>query len=357
MSAAGNHAGNDQELARRTLGRMIGGFHTTALLYTAARLGLADRLRDGPKNSEELASLVGAHGPTLRRLMRALVEIGVLWEAEEGRFGLTPLGALLQEDTPGSLRSVAIIYGDTFGQAWGSLLHSVRTGQTAFEHVFGAPFFDYFAQHPAESEAFNQTMASLSATIAADVVARYDFSGMRKVVDVGGGHGALVAAILKANPQTTGILFDLPAVLAGARDRVAAEGLSERCELVGGDFFEAVPRGGDAYLLKWILHDWDDERALRILRNCRQAMTAPARLLVLEVVLPDRSPASPAGAVNDINMLVLTGGRERTESEYRAMFAAAGFQLVRLFPTGAHGVFGTPMSILEAVPVDAPGDA
>jgi O-methyltransferase/methyltransferase family protein len=357
MAMADDSEPLDQEAARRTLGRMIGGFHSTAILYAAARLGLADRLGDGPKSSEELAPLMGADAPTLRRLMRALVELGVLSEAEEGRFGLTAMGALLREDAPGSLRSVAVIYGDTFGQAWRSLVHSVRTGETAFEHVFGAPFFDYFAGHPEESEAFNQTMASLSATIAADVVARYDFSSVRKVVDVGGGHGALVAAILKANPRASGVLFDLPAVLAGARDRITAAGLGERCELVGGDFFAAVPAGGDAYLLKWILHDWDDERALRILRNCRQAMTQEARLLVVEVVLPDRTPSRPAGAVNDINMMVLTGGRERTESEYRGMFGAAGFQLNRVLPTGAHGVFGTQMSVIEGVAGDGSDDA
>jgi hypothetical protein len=343
------------ETPQRRLGRMIGGFHTTQLITTAARLGLADRLRNGVRSAQELAPAVGAHAPSLHRLMRALVEIGVLEDAGEGRFGLTELGRLLQEDAPGSMRSVALVYGGEFYQAWASLLESMRTGETAFDRVFGAPFFDYYARHPEEGEAFDRTMASLSAAMGDGVVAAYDFSGMGTLVDVGGGKGGLLTAVLKANPTLSGILFDQPAVIEGAREQIGAAGLSERCRLVGGDFFAAVPEGGDAYLLKWILHDWDDERSIRILRSCRRAMGEQARLLIMEVVLPDRMPPQPVGAAIDVHMLALTGGRERTESEYRALLAAGGFQLTRIVPTDARSqIFGTAVSIIEGVPVQTP---
>lgn len=355
MATDETSAAPDPETPQRRLGRLIGGFHTTQLLYTAARLGLADRLRDGPRRAEELAPALGAHAPSLHRLLRALVEIGALEDAGEGRFGLTELGRLLQEDAPGSMRPVALVYGGEFYRAWASLLESVQTGETAFERVFGVPFFDYYAQHPEEGEAFDRTMASLSAAMGDRVAAAYDFSGIGTLVDVGGGKGALLAAILKANPGVRGMLFDQPAVIAGAQARIAAEGLAERCRLVGGDFFEAVPPGGDAYLLKWILHDWDDERSVRILQNCRQAMTERARLLVVEVVLPDRTPPRPVGAAIDVHMLALTGGRERTESEYRALLAAGGFRLTRIVPTEARSqIFGAAVSVIEGAPVRTP---
>jgi SAM-dependent methyltransferase len=344
----------DRETPRRALGRMIGGFHTTALIGVAARLGLADLLGEGSRHSEELAPRLGAHAPSLRRLMRALVEIGVLSEAGDGRFSLTPLGRLLREDAPGSLRSVAIVYSESFYHAWGALLHSVQTGETAFEAVLGAPFFDYFARHPDEGEAFDRTMAGLGVEIAAQTVSAYDFSRFGRVVDVGGGQGTLIAALLKTNPRVTGVLFDLSAVVAGARSRMEAQGLLDRCELVAGDFFEAVPPGGDAYLLKWIIHDWDDERSTRVLRNCREAMAEQSRLLLIETVLPDRIASEPAGAGLDVHMLVLTGGHERTESEYRALLASCGFQLTRIVPTLARSpVFGAAVSLIEAMPVAA----
>jgi hypothetical protein len=213
MADHDNHQDAEAEAARRALGQMIGGYHASQLVHVAARLGLADRLRDGPRRSEELASAVGANARALHRLMRALVEIGLLVEGEDGRFDLTLMGRCLQEDAPNSLRAAAICYGDAFYRAWGGLIDTVRTGETAFERVLGIPFFDFYCQHPEEGAAFNGTMATLSRVIAGAVVAAYDFSGIRTVVDVGGGHGALLAAVLKAHPAMTGILFDLPVVI------------------------------------------------------------------------------------------------------------------------------------------------
>jgi hypothetical protein len=354
MGTREDHTEADAGAARRALGQMIGGYHASQIIYVAARLGLADRLRDGPRRSDELAPLLGANAAALHRLMRALVEIGVLVEAGEGQFDLTTMGRFLQDDAPNSLRAPAICYGDTFFRAWGALLHSVQTGETAFEHVFGLPFFDYFTRNPEQGEAFHGTMATLSRVIAGAVVAAYDFSGLRTVVDIGGGQGTLLATILKANPHTSGLLFDLPEVIPGARALMEAEGLSDRCRLVAGDFFEAVPEGGDAYLMKWIIHDWEDERSVRILRSCRRTMNATSRLLLVEAVMPDRVTAGPSGARSDINMMVLTGGRERTEAEYRALLAAAGFRLTRVVPTDLSGcspITGGWASVVEAVPI------
>jgi hypothetical protein len=352
MPDRGTSAGADPETPRRTLGRMIAGYNTTQLIYVAARLGLADLLAEGPRPSEELARTVGANAAALRRLLRALVEIGVLLEGEDGRFSLTPLGEHLRQAAPGSLWAAAICAGDTFYRAWGDLLESVRTGETAFERVFGAPMFDYLGRQPELGEIFGRYMTGVSADIAAAVAATHDFSPFRTIVDVGGGHGTLLAAILKANPHAAGILFDLAPVVASARRTLEAQGVSDRCEPVAGDFFEAVPEGGDAYLLKWILHDWDDEQAIRILRNCRRAMGEEARLLIIETVMPERMTQGSAGACLDMHMLALTGGWERTESEYRALLARAGLQLSRVVPTApsAHSpLYGAIVSVIESV--------
>jgi hypothetical protein len=339
---------SDQETSLRRLGRMIGGFHTTQLITTAVRLRLPEELEAGPRRAEEMAPQIDAHAPSLHRLMRALAEIGVLEDVGESRFGLTELGQLLRGDIPNSLRPVALVYGGEFYRAWGSLLESVQTGETAFDRVLGAPFFEYYAQHPEQGEAFDRTMASLSAVMAIHVVTAYDFSALGTLVDVGGGQGGLLTTILKANPALRGILFDQPAVIQGAKGRIEAEGLADRCALVSGDFFQAVPEGAAAYLLKSILHDWDDERSIRILRSCRQAMGEQARLLIVEVVLPDRTPPRPMGAAIDVHMLALTGGQERTESEYRALLAAAGFRITRIVPTEACSqIFGAAVSVLE----------
>lgn len=345
--------GNDLQTARRSLGRMISGYHTTQILYVAAKLGLADLLDAGPKSSEELARTVGAHDPMLYRLLRALVEIGVVEEQEGQRFRLTEMGMHLREEAPGSLRAAAICAGEPFYRAWGDLLESVRTGETAFDRVFGAPLFDYLARHPDLGEQFNRYMAGVSTAVAAAVVEAYDFSPLGTIVDVAGGQGALLAAILRANPGAKGILFDLAPVIASARPRIEAAGVADRCALVAGDFFEAVPEGGDAYLMKWILHDWDDERAVRLLTNCRRAMGEDARLLIVETVMPERMTPGHAGADLDLQMLALTGGRERTEAEYRALLSDSGFRLSRVLaaaPSAHSPISGARVSVIEGLP-------
>jgi hypothetical protein len=332
---------------------MIGGYQSTQLIHAAARLGVADHLRDGPRRSEELAPLVGAQPAGLRRLMRALAALDVLREREDGQFELTPMGRYLQEDLPGSLRAAALCHGGPFYAAWGALLHGVERGEMPFERVYGAPMFAYFGEHQDRGGEFDRFMTGVSTAIIAAAVASYDFSDAHRVVDVAGGHGTLLTAILEGNPHLAGVLFDLPPVIAGARPRIEAAGYAGRCTLVTGDFFEAVPESGDLYLLKWILHDWDDDRARRILTNCRRAMDENARLLLIEEVQPERIAAGDLGALRDILMMVLTGGQERTEAEYRALLDAAGFELTRVIPldgAAASPVSGARMSLLEAQP-------
>jgi precorrin-6B methylase 2 len=223
-------------------------------------------------------------------------------------------------------------------QAWGDLMHSLRTGEPAFSHVFGMDRFAYMAQHPDEAATFDAAMAGFTRQIAIAVAASYDFSPFRRIVDVGGGSGALVAGILQANPALTGVLFDLPHVAERAKASIAALGLADRCAVVGGDFFKGVPEGGDAYLLKHVIHDWNDVRAAEILQSCRRAMGSAARLLIIEGVFPpriDQSEASRGAAANDVNMLVCTGGRQRSEAEFRALYEAAGLKLTRIVPTEA----------------------
>jgi hypothetical protein len=333
---------------------MIAGHTRTQLVYLAARLRLADRLASGPRPSAELAREVGVDAPALHRLLRALAEIELVVEVEEGVFQLTPVGEHLREDAPNSLHAAAICAGETFSRAWGDLLESVRTGETAFERVFGVPIFDYLSQRPELGETFGRYLSASSAAVEAVVVETYGFSPFRCIVDVGGGRGTLLTAILRANPSATGVLFDLPPVIARAEPWIEEQGLAGRCRPVAGSFFEAVPEGGDLYLLKWILHDWDDERAIRILQGCRRAMDSNARLLVLESVMPERMTPDHTGALVDIQMLVLTGGRERTEAEWRALLDRGGFRLARVMPTPPSArspILAAGVSLMEALPI------
>jgi hypothetical protein len=321
--------------------QMIASFWVSRAIYIAAKLGLADLLRDGPQSSKELAQATGTHAPSLYRLLRALASVGVLAEDEHGRFALTPLAATLRTDVPGSLRAFAIAeLGEDHYPAWGEVLHSVKTGEIAFDHLFGMDVWQYRAQHPEDGRIFDEAMASFSSVVNATIVASYDFSSLGTIVDVGGGDGSLIASILQANPGMKGVLFDLPHVVAGARRRIEAEGLAERCEVVAGDAFTSVPSGGDAYLLKWIIHDWDDERSVAILKNCYQAMAAHSKVLLIEAVIP-RGNAPSFHKLMDLNMLVMTGGRERSEAEYRVLFEAAGFRLTQITPTQSE------MSVIE----------
>lgn len=323
--------------------QIIQGFWVSRAVYVAAKLGIPDLLKDGPKTTGELAAATGTHSGSLYRVLRALDSVGVFTESANQRFALTPLGATLRSDVPGSLRFFAIEeLGENHYPAWEKVLHSVQTGAIAFNHVYGASKWEYMAEHPDEARIFDEAMSSFNSVVVAAIIAAYDFSASSRVVDVGGGDGSLLSAILKSNAHLRGVLADVPHVSEGARRRFQAEGLTSRCEIIGVDFFDAVPKGGDTYVLKWIIHDWDDERSVKILENCRGAMTDDGRILLVESVIQPGS-ATSFSKFMDLNMLVMTGGRERTEAEYAALFASSGFRLARVIPTQ------TEMSVIEAV--------
>ena len=328
-----------QELPpRRALFRMMTGHHVSQAIYSVAKLGIADLLGDGPRRPDELAKATGTNGVALRRVLRLLASVGVFTEEAGGEFALTPIGTCLRGGVPGSMRASVLLYGGIVQQAWGHLMHSLITSEPAFSHVFGKDLFAYIAQHPDEAANFDAAMADFTRRIAITVAVSYDFSPFRCIVDVGGGNGALVAGILQANPALTAVLFDLPHVAERAKASIATLGLADRCAVVGGDFFKSVPEGGDAYLLKHVIHDWNDVHATEILQSCRRAMGSAARLLIVEGVYPpriDQSHASRIAAANDVNMLVCTGGRQRSEAEFRALYEAAGLELTRIVPTEA----------------------
>jgi O-methyltransferase domain/Dimerisation domain len=328
--------------------KMTTGYYVSQAIYVAARLAIADHLGGGPRDVDYLAKATGTHAPSLKRILRLLASAGLFTEDADGLFALTPIGACLRANVPGSMRAAALLFGGITQRAWSELLHSVETGEPAFRRVFGQDPFDYMAQHPDEAANFDAAMADFTRNIAAAVVDAYDFSPLRHIVDVGGGNGALLAGILTANPALTGVLFDLPQVVDRAITPMHALGLAGRCEIVGGDFFEMAPAGGNAYLLKHVIHDWNDDRAAAILRACRRAMGAEAKLLIIECVYPprvDQSDESRGATANDVNMLVCTGGRQRSEEEFRALYEAAGFKLTRIIPTQ------TTVKIIEGVPV------
>lgn len=318
-------------------------FWTSRAVYVAAKLGLADLVQEGPRTAAELAEATGTHAPSLYRVLRALASTGIFVEDEQGRFATTPVADLLRSGVPGSLRSSAISeLGEDHYEAWGNVLHSVKTGGIAFDDHFGKPVWQYYAENPKIARTFNDSMTGLTRTVEDAVVGSYDFSAFRKVVDIGGGHGSFLASILKANPTAEGVIFDAPQVIEGAEARFRQQGVEGRCAAVGGDFFEQVPSGGDLYTLKWILHDWDDERSVAILKNCHRAMGPNARVLIVDAVIPPRNEPS-LGKFMDLNMLVMTGGRERTEAEFRELLASAGFRLTRVIPTSS------PVGIVEGV--------
>ena len=325
--------------------QLITGYWVSRAVFVFAKLGIADRLAAGPRTAADLAGDVRVDPRCLHRLLRMLAGSGVLASDRDGRFRLTPLGETLRSEVPDSMRGFAIMMVEDYNwDAWKGLGWSVETGQTAFEKVFGKRIFDYFDEHPADRKVFGESMASLSGTENPAVAAAYDFSKVQRIVDVGGSLGHLLATILRANPLLRGVLYDLPGVVAAARKdvHVTAAGVAERCELVQGDFFEKVPADADAYIMKYVLHDWEDERALAILRNCRKAMSEGGRVLAVDnVVAPGDAPHW--GKMLDINMMVLGGGMERTEEEFRDLFARAGLRLVRVIPTDC------PLSIVEGV--------
>lgn len=321
----------------RQLQQMLNGYHVTQLLHVAARLGLADRLVSEPLSADELAAATGANADALYRVMRALASLGVFAETTEHTFTLTPLAELLRQDHSYSVRAQALFLGGGPYRAWADLLHTVMTGETAFDHVFGAHHFAYLAEHPDASAEFNASMSASSRRAATAVVAAYDFSLAHTVVDIGGGHGTLLAAVLWANPELHGILFDEEHVVAGATSLLEAAGVADRCERVGGNFFKTAPASADLYMMRHILHDWDDERCVAILGACVQAMAPGGKVLAIESVIAPGNDPSPAKFL-DLQMLVMNGGRERTAEEYRQLYTASGLTLTRIIPAGVESL-------------------
>ena len=322
------------------------GFLTTQLLYVAAKLGVAEVLAAGPRTGAEVAAAVGADPDLLTRVLRGLALEEVLAEVGGGRFALTELGERLRGDVAGSLKGPILVRGELYYQAAAGMLAAVRHGGTAFEQVYGDRFFDYLGRHPDKEAAFQSSMTGRSEQEAGDVLAAYDFGRARRLVDVGGGHGILLGAILRAAPHLRAVLVDQPGVVEQARRRLEADGVAGRCQLVVGDFFASVPAWADAYLLSRVLHDWPDDDARRLLATCRSAMPPDSRLVVVEALVPERARDQPAVIRMDLHMLVLLGARERTEGQYRTLLAETGFRVERVVPTASPA----GLSVLEATP-------
>lgn len=324
--------------------QLISGFWISRGIYIVAKLGIADLVKDGPKTARDLAAATDTHAPSLFRVLRALASVRVFTQ-DDDHFGTTPLLETLRADVPGSLRAFAMTeLGEEHYPAWGDLLHSVRTGGIAFDHAFGMNAWEFFKRNPENARIFNDAMSGMTAQANEAILAKYDFTDITTIVDVGGGHGGLITSILKRQPQMRGILFDSPEVIEGAHSAVDATGVAERCRLVSGNFFEAVPTGGDAHVLKWIIHDWDDEKSITILKNCHHSLAEHGKLILVEAVVPSGSEPHFSKFI-DLNMLVMTGGRERTEDEYGALYDTAGFRLTRIVPTES------PFSVIEGVRV------
>lgn len=331
--------------SRDALLRITNAYEASQAIHVAATLGIADLLEDGPRSAEDLAKATETHAPTLYRILRALASVDVFAEETDGRFGLTPPAEYLRSGVPGSVRAWAMLIGQpSFWTSWGHLLAVARNGEPAFLELYGTTVWEYLAAHSEESAIFGAAMTNLLAGVVEAVVQAYDFSEVGVLVDVGGGEGALLAAILAANPSLCSVLCDLPHVVADAKDRLERAGVADRCEVVGGSFFETVPEGADAYLLKSVIHDWDAAAAIEILRKCRAAMADTGRLLVVErVIRPGNEPDRTKFA--DLYMLVTLGGRERTAEEFRSLLAEAGFRLTDIIDTGS------TFYVIEGVPV------
>ena len=336
-------ATKEEHSSAAALFHMATGYWVSQAIYVAAKLGIADLLKDGPQSYVILAARTGADAPSLFRLMRALASVGVFSHAGEDCFALSRLAESLLTDAPASLRAMVITIGEIHYQACGNLLHSVQTGAPAFNNLFGTNLFDYLRQNAAAGEAFNQGMTDLSSLLAYALLIAYDFSGVSSIVDVGGVEGELLRKILELNPRMVGAVLDMPSTIEKVHQELNGKARIGPCSYIAGDFFDSVPEGADAYLLSGVIHDWDDDRAITILRNCRRAMADGGKVLVVDMVVP-KNGAKSFSKLLDLNMLVMTGGRERTEAEFRTLLDASGYELTRIIPTMA------PQSIIEAVP-------
>lgn len=325
--------------------QMLTGYWVSQMLYVAAKLDLAGHLKSGPQTSDHLARETGTHPRALYRLLRGLASLGVFAEGEPKVFSLTPAAEALLDDAPGSQRAMALMTGEEHYLSWSELLYSVRTGKTGFEKLYNTRPFDYLSQHPEQGAIFDAAMTSVHGRESPAAAAAYDFSDIEVLADIGGGNGSLLTTILEKFPNLRGILYDLPPVIERSKHNLDRAGLARRCQCLAGSFFESVPAGADAYMLRHIIHDWDDAESLTILKNCRKALEGnrQGRLLVLESVIPAGNDPM-FGKLLDLNMLVIPGGLERTEHEYRELFAAAGFRLTRIVPTA------TEISVIEGLP-------
>jgi hypothetical protein len=314
-----------------------------AVVFAAAKIGLADQLAAGPRNAAELAGPMRLHAPSLHRLMRTLAGLGILTERDAQRFALTPMGEALKTGAPGSARATLIAFGGAFWHGWEEIVYSLETGNTGFDKAHGMPLFEYLRQHPAEASDFSEAMVGFHGEEPPAVARAYDFSGFKNIVDVGGATGNLLAAILSSHADLHGVLFDMAHVVAEAPPLLKARGVENRVTIAAGSFFDTVPAGGDCYLLSHIVHDWNEEKCLTILGHCRKAIKPDGRLLIVEMILPAGDTPHP-GKVLDMVMLVFPGGQERTEAEYGTLLGRAGFRLNRVVPTAS------AVSVVEAVP-------
>jgi len=318
------------------------GYIASTCVYLAVKLRIPDLLEAAPRTSTELARELNVNEDALYRVLRTLVSLGLFEEKGSRTFANNLATSMLRTKTPGSMYDMALWMSDPFHfQIYANALHSVQTGKPAVEETFGVPVFEYFSKNREESEVFNNAMTMFSAMVIPAVLEAYDFSGIGTIVDIAGGHGRVLTSILQKYPSMRGVLFDLDHVLAGARPAIESLGLSDRCRTVSGDFFKSVPEGGDAYIMKHIIHDWDDDQAATILKNIRSAMNRGGRVILLEsVVAPGSQP--DFAKIIDLEMLLLPGGRERTQQEFRDLFVRAGFELTRVIPTKS------PLSVIEA---------
>ena len=325
------------------LSQMLWGGLIQQSIYAVTKLGVADLLAEKSQTADELALQTNMHAPSLYRVLRTLASVGIFAENADGRFELTPIAAPLCSDAPNSMRDFALMLGGEWHwRMFGELMHSVKTGATAQDKACGAELFEYLANNPEDAKVFNRAMTSHSLAAVPAIVEGYDFSSIGKLVDIGGGQGILLAGILKANPQAQGILFDMPSVIAGESGLLEKEGVTARVEKNSGDFFQSVPADADAYVMKHIIHDWDDEQSIKILQNIHSAMNENGKVLIVEMVVPEGNELSPS-KILDLQMLIGTGGKERTEKEYRKLLEAADFRLIRVIPTRS------PLSIVEAI--------
>lgn len=329
-----------QPPASLQLAQMASAYWVSQALFVAAKLGLADLLASGPQTAAELAH--GVHERALYRLLRALASVGVFAEDDDGRFHLTPLAEPLRSDHPESKRAMILMAGDDQYRAWSQLHYSVQTGEPGFDREFGLPLFDYLAQHREKAKVFDDAMVSIHGRETPAMLDAYDFSEIDTLADLGGGNGSVLRGVLAKYPSMRGILFDLPNVADRARDAIAAAGLADRCQAIGGSFFSTAPAGADAYFLRHILHDWNDEQCLTILGHVHRAAPPHARLLVVESIIEPGNGPSFAKLL-DLTMMVIPGGQERTESEWRELLSRGGFELQRIVPTAAE------VCVLEAV--------